>query len=75
MPVYNEAQVVGEVLENLRRTFPHVVCVDDGSRDDSARICREAGAVVVQHPINLGQGAALQTGFEYALQDLSLIHI
>ncbi|WP_231885498.1 MULTISPECIES: glycosyltransferase family 2 protein [Kocuria] len=69
MPVYNEAQVVGGVLENLRRTFPHVVCVDDGSRDDSARICREAGAVVVQHPINLGQGAALQTGFEYALQD------
>ena len=32
MPVYNEAQVVGEVLENLRKTFPHVVCVDDGSR-------------------------------------------
>ncbi|MFC4905275.1 MULTISPECIES: glycosyltransferase family 2 protein [Kocuria] len=69
MPVYNEAAVVGEVLRELRRTFPHVVCVDDGSSDDSARICAEAGAVVVQHPINLGQGAALQTGFEYALQD------
>ncbi|GAA2108350.1 MULTISPECIES: glycosyltransferase family 2 protein [Kocuria] len=69
MPVYNEGQVVGEVLENLRKTFPHVVCIDDGSSDDSARICREAGAVVVSHPINLGQGAALQTGFEYALQD------
>ncbi|WP_369066590.1 glycosyltransferase family 2 protein [Kocuria carniphila] len=69
MPVYNEGQVVGEVLENLRKTFPHVVCIDDGSSDDSARICRAAGAVVVSHPINLGQGAALQTGFEYALQD------
>lgn len=69
MPVYNEAAVVGEVLKELRKTFPHVVCVDDGSSDDSARICAEAGAVVVQHPINLGQGAALQTGFEYALQD------
>ncbi|GEO92447.1 glycosyltransferase family 2 protein [Kocuria flava] len=69
MPVYNEAAVVGEVLAELRRTFPHVVCVDDGSSDESARICAEAGAVVVQHPINLGQGAALQTGFEYALQD------
>ena len=69
MPVYNEGQVVGEVLENLRKTFPHVVCIDDGSSDDSARIGREAGAVVVSHPINLGQGAALQTGFEYALQD------
>lgn len=69
MPVYNEGQVVGEVLENLRKTFPHVVCIDDGSTDDSARICREAGAVVISHPINLGQGAALQTGFEYAVQD------
>lgn len=69
MPVYNEGQVVGEVLENLRKTFSHVVCIDDGSSDDSARICRAAGAVVVSHPINLGQGAALQTGFEYALQD------
>src|SRR5690606_37896067 len=69
MPVYHEATVVGEVLEELRKTFPPVVCGDDGSSDDSARICAEAGAVVVQHPINLGQGAALQTGFEYALQD------
>jgi glycosyltransferase involved in cell wall biosynthesis len=48
------------------------VCVDDGSSDGSAAIARSAGAVVVQHPVNLGQGAALQTGFEYALQDPEL---
>ena len=62
VPLYNEAQVVAEVIANARQTFPNVVCVDDGSRDDSAAQARSAGAIVVSHPLNLGQGAALQTG-------------
>ena len=68
VPLYNEAQVVREVIQNARRTFPHVVVVDDGSRDDSAARAEAAGAVVVRHPINLGQGAALQTGICYVLE-------
>jgi glycosyltransferase involved in cell wall biosynthesis len=67
--MYNEATVVGKVIEGLLGTFPNVVCVDDGSRDDSVVVARNAGAVVVEHPVNLGQGAALQTGIAYALQD------
>ena len=67
--MYNEATVVGSVIEGLLPHFPNVVCVDDGSRDGSQEVARAAGAVVVQHPINLGQGAALQTGISYALQD------
>jgi glycosyltransferase involved in cell wall biosynthesis len=43
--------------------------VDDGSKDGSPDVARAAGAVVVEHPINLGQGASLQTGFEFALSD------
>ena len=43
-----------------------MVCVDDGSRDDTADIALNAGAHVVRHPVNLGQGAAIQTGVEYA---------
>lgn len=70
--MYNEATVVGGVVTDLRKEFPNVVCIDDGSSDGSQDIAREAGAVVIQHPINLGQGAALQTGFEYALQDPEL---
>ncbi|NJC22914.1 glycosyltransferase involved in cell wall biosynthesis [Arthrobacter pigmenti] len=69
IPMYNECTVVGDVISGLLPTFPNVVCIDDGSADGSQKIAREAGAVVVQHPINLGQGAALQTGIEFALQD------
>lgn len=69
VPMHNEATVIGSVVEEIRQTFPHVVCVDDGSTDESVSRAREAGAVVVEHPINLGQGASLQTGFSYALRD------
>jgi glycosyltransferase involved in cell wall biosynthesis len=67
VPLFNEAQVIGDVVRSARAVFPHVVVVDDGSKDDGARVAEAAGAVVVRHPVNLGQGAALQTGFEYAL--------
>jgi polyprenyl-phospho-N-acetylgalactosaminyl synthase len=45
------------------------VCVDDGSTDASVEEARAGGATVVRHPVNLGQGAALRTGLDYALQD------
>ena len=67
IPMYNEASVIGEVVRAVRGTFAHVVCVDDGSADDSARIAHSAGAMVVSHLSNLGQGAALQTGLTHAL--------
>jgi glycosyltransferase involved in cell wall biosynthesis len=66
IPVYNEATVIGDVVREALRTFPNIVCVDDGSRDGSADQIRAAGAHLVRHPINLGQGGALQTGIEYA---------
>ena len=69
VPLYNEAQVIGDVVRDAVATFPNVVCVDDGSSDGSAAVAEAAGARVVRHPVNLGQGAALQTGFEYALSD------
>lgn len=68
IPLYNEATVIAEVIAGLLPDFPNVVCIDDGSRDGSGAVARAAGARVVSHPINLGQGAALQTGFEYALE-------
>lgn len=68
IPLYNEATVIADVIKGLLPVFPHVVCIDDGSRDGSGAIALAAGARLVTHPINLGQGAALQTGFEYALE-------
>lgn len=66
IPLYNEAAVIPQVIAGLSAHFSHVVCVDDGSTDGSAAIAEEAGARVLRHPVNLGQGAALQTGIEYA---------
>lgn len=66
IPCYNEGLVIQEVIEHARETFPNVVAVNDGSKDNSADAIRAAGAHFVNHPVNLGQGAALQTGIEYA---------
>lgn len=68
IPLYNEATVVRDVVQNARATFPHIVCIDDGSTDSSVAEALAGGAVVLRHPINLGQGAALQTGIEFALR-------
>lgn len=68
IPLYNEQTVIAEVVSELHESFSHVVCVDDGSTDDSVAAARAAGATVVCHIINLGQGAALQTGITYALR-------
>ena len=75
IPLYNEATVVREVISQARKIFPYVVVVDDGSKDASAQEAAAAGAVVVRHPVNLGQGAALQTGFSYVLEKTNADYI
>lgn len=66
IPCYNEGTVIQEVIESARETFPNIVAVNDGSADDSAARIHAGGAHLVDHPVNLGQGASLQTGVEYA---------
>lgn len=66
VPVYNEETVIQSVVKDAMTVFPHVVCVDDGSADGSAAAIAASEAHLVRHPINLGQGAALQTGIAYA---------
>jgi len=63
----NEELVIGQVVGELRGRFGHVVVVDDGSTDDTGAVARQHGAVVLRHALNRGQGAALQTGLDYAL--------
>ena len=63
--MYNEEQVIYQVITELRSIFPHVICIDDGSTDQSANKAMEAGALVLRHAVNIGQGAALSTGFSW----------
>lgn len=69
IPVYNEGKVIRGVVEDVIKIFPNVVCIDDGSTDSSSREISNTKAQIVKHPMNLGQGGALQTGLEYALLD------
>jgi len=71
LPSYNEATRLPEVLRRLRELAPEFqpVVVDDGSRDRTAAVAREHGAIVLEHPFNLGYGAALQTGYKFALEE------
>jgi polyprenyl-phospho-N-acetylgalactosaminyl synthase len=68
IPAYNEEQTLASVIANVKHFFFHVVVVNDGSKDHTGTVAKDAGAMVVHHPINLGQGAALQTGIEFALR-------
>jgi glycosyltransferase involved in cell wall biosynthesis len=69
LPARNEARFIGHVLKGLQLARPDdaLVVIDDASTDDTARIAREAGAVVVRLPFHGGYGVALQTGIKYAL--------
>lgn len=75
IPMFNEGTVIGSVVEEVLKTFPYVVCIDDGSADDSGRAALAAGASLVTHPINLGQGASLQTAIDFALRDPEMTEI
>jgi hypothetical protein len=71
IPAYNEARHLAGVLARARAAAPgfEIVVVDDGSTDATARVAAAAGARVVRHPVNLGYGAALQTGYKLALRE------
>ena len=68
LPAFNEGGSIASVVSEVRGLYPNVVVVDDGSQDDTARKALTVGAVVLRHPINRGQGAALQTGITYSLE-------
>jgi glycosyltransferase involved in cell wall biosynthesis len=69
MPAFNEGKAIGRVLSEVRAmVHGDILVVDDGSSDETAAEARRAGARVAVHPVNLGYGAALQTGYRYALR-------
>ncbi|MGA1979316.1 MAG: glycosyltransferase family 2 protein [Sedimentisphaerales bacterium] len=70
IPAYNEEPVLADVISELQDydCSYHLVVIDDGSSDNTAKIARKFPVHLLVHPMNLGQGAALATGIEYALR-------
>ncbi len=68
IPAFNEEKCIGEVLDRFSHTTYSVVVVDDCSSDSTVNVASGYSVVLLKHLINLGQGAALQTGFDYLLQ-------
>jgi glycosyltransferase involved in cell wall biosynthesis len=68
MPAWNESEAIGNTIREVFEFGPDcdVLVVDDGSRDDTAQVARDAGALVVQLPFNMGVGGAMRTGFKFA---------
>jgi len=66
IPAYNEEKNIAEIVKKSKRHAKSVVVVDDGSRDRTAKFAEKAGAMVLKHAINLGKGAALKTGCDFA---------
>ena len=69
VPAYNEESKINEVLTDLTNNYHNIVVVDDCSQDQTTNIVKKFSVTLLQHPINRGQGAALETGNQYALNN------
>ncbi len=69
IPAYNEKNSIVEVINKVRPCVGEVIIVDDCSSDSTCELAKKQGVTVLRHIINRGQGAALQTGTEYALRN------
>jgi glycosyltransferase involved in cell wall biosynthesis len=74
IPAYHQEQHISDVVRRTRRQLDHVLVVDDGSSDNTARCAREAGAEVIVHSQNRGKGEAIKTGLRHWL-DRQFIYV
>ena len=69
IPAYNEHSTIEEVVGNVKKFSKNIVVVDDGSQDETVKKAKQAGIPVLHHMVNLGKGAALKTGCDYAIRE------
>jgi glycosyltransferase involved in cell wall biosynthesis len=69
IPAHNEAKHIKQVVQQAKEYCQNIIVVDDGSNDNTSQLAKEAGALVLKDIINLGKGAALKTGCDYAFRN------
>ena len=69
IPCYNEEATIGSIVLKAKHHVDKVLVIDDGSTDDTAKIAKDAGAIVISHRRNCGKSVAIKTGFKYALKE------
>jgi glycosyltransferase involved in cell wall biosynthesis len=75
LPAYNEAATIGTVVSKIKMLYPNseVIVVNDGSRDNTAEVAENAGAIIYSHPYNIGNGAAVKSGIRIASGDIIVL--
>jgi glycosyltransferase involved in cell wall biosynthesis len=75
IPAYNEGETIGVIVREIQTRYPEfeVIVINDGSTDETARIAKEAGAIVYSHPYNIGNGAAVKSGVRIASGEILLL--
>jgi len=68
IPAYNEEEYIVGIIKKTKKNIDNVVVVDDGSKDNTKATALKANAIVLRHVVNLGKGAALKTGCDYAVK-------
>jgi glycosyltransferase involved in cell wall biosynthesis len=68
IPAYDEGHTIGDVIRRIRALYPdfEIIVINDGSKDNTAVVSRDAGALVYSHPYNIGNGAAIKSGVRFA---------
>ena len=69
IPAYNEQDNIANIVNKSKKYVDYVLVADDGSKDKTKVFAEKAGAIVIKHIINLGKGAALKTGCDYAVKN------
>lgn len=72
VPAFNEAEVIKETIKSLEPIGSKIICINDGSSDSTGEKISQTSAILLEHPFNLGQGASIQTGIDYALLDKNI---
>ncbi|MBI2651714.1 glycosyltransferase family 2 protein [Candidatus Woesearchaeota archaeon] len=68
IPAYNEEKYIGRIIKETKKYANNIIVVDDGSKDKTNEIAKKSNAIVLTHVVNLGKGAALKTGCDYAVK-------